>query len=224
MKIGNVLRAFGREVLILLAFGGTLTYMTVPDLVVSLKPAVSFEELLSEDGKEIKPGSHVAGNVVYALDYFASESTYTRRQDGSRSGDRRSGNYYLIPTAGNYVALKSRQADVEILNQLSEESFNYLITGEEPPKTEFYVEGKVELLEDKLVKYFREYLEDLGFEKEDIDSLGEPLVIRYVNFTAVRVMAVIGVVLLLLAGLLYRRRYRIETRGSGLRRAEDLPG
>ena len=64
----------------------------------------------------------------------------------------------------------------------------------------------------------------MGFEKEDIDSLGEPLVIRYVNFTAVRVMAVIGVVLLLLAGLLYRRRYRIETRGSGLRRAEDLPG
>ena len=102
----------------------------------------------------------------------------------------------------------------------------YIISGQlsEEYKISLNAVTKVELLEDKLVKYFREYLEDLGFEKEDIDSLGEPLVIRYVNFTAVRVMAVIGVVLLLLAGLLYRRRYRLETRGSGLRRAEDLPG
>lgn len=223
MKIGNVLRAFGREVLTLLAFGGILTYMSIPDLIVSFKPAVSFEEILEEGGRDIKPGSHVAGNVVYVLDYFASESTYTRRQDGSRSGDRRSGNYYLIPTADRYIALKSRQADVEALDQLSEESFNYFITGEEP-KTEIYMEGKAEILEDKLVKYFQDYLKEFGFEEDEIEAMGTPLVIRYVNFTAVRVMAAIGVVLLLLAALLYRRRYRFETRGSGLRRAEDLPG
>ena len=45
----------------------------------------------------------------------------------------------------------------------------------------------------------------------------------YVSFTAVRVMAVIGIVLLLLGLWLLRRGYRREVRGSGLRRAADLP-
>lgn len=223
MKIGNIIRAFSVNVLMLLGIGCMVMYMTVPDLIVSFKPSVSFEELLEEDGKKIKAGSHVEGDVVYALDYFASESTYTRRQDGSRSGSRKSGNYYLIPTNDGYMALKSRQADVEALDKLSEETFDYLMGSEKEPQTKIFVEGKAEVLEDNLVKYYQEYLEKLGFEKEEINAMGNPLVVRYVNFMAVRVMAVIGVVLLLLGVLLYRRRYRFVIQGSGLRRAEDLP-
>ena len=223
MKIGNLIRSFNTAVLMLIFFGGMTLYMSIPDLIISFKPVVSFEELLEEDGAQLKAGGHVAGNVVYVLDYFASESTYTRRQDGSRSGNRPTGNYYLVPTADSYIGVKSRQADVEALNQLSEETFEYLTTGEEP-KTECFMEGKVELLEDKLVKYYQEYLEELGVEKEEIEAMGVPLVVRYVNFTAVRVMTAIGAVLLLLAVLLYRRRYLREARGSGLQRAEDLPG
>lgn len=79
MKIGNLIRSLNTGVLALLAFGGMLLYMCAADLVVSFKPAVSFEELL-EEGKELKPGSHVEGNVVYALDYFASESNLYQAQ------------------------------------------------------------------------------------------------------------------------------------------------
>ncbi len=125
MKIGNLIRSLNTGVLALLAFGGMLLYMCAADLVVSFKPAVSFEELL-EEGKELKPGSHVEGNVVYALDYFASESTYTKRSDGSRSGSRKSGNYYMIPAATGCFALKCRQADVDALNSLSEETFEII--------------------------------------------------------------------------------------------------
>ena len=100
----------------LIGVGATLLYLTAADFVISIKPAVSFEDML--DGKEVQVGSRVAGEVVFAMDYFASESTYTRYEDGSRSGSRKSGNYYLIPTAEGYIALKSRQADVSALDAL----------------------------------------------------------------------------------------------------------
>lgn len=221
MKIGNLIRSLNTGVLALLAFGGMLLYMCAADLVVSFKPAVSFEELL-EEGKELKPGSHVEGNVVYALDYFASESTYTKRSDGSRSGSRKSGNYYMIPAATGCFALKCRQADVDALNSLSEETFDYMMSGTEP-STEIFVEGKAELLEGNLAGFYKEYLGELGYTEAEIQQMGEPLVVCYVNFMAVRIGFVLGLVLVLLGLLLLRAGYRREVRGSGLKRAEDLP-
>ena len=222
MKIGDLIRSLNTAVVMLLLGGGIALYLSVPDLIISFKPAISFEELLEEDGRELTSGSHVTGTVVYALDYFASESSYTRRSDGSRSGDRKSGNYYLIPSVDGYFALKCPQADVEALNQLSDETFSYLSSGTEP-STEFFTEGKAELLEGNLVTYYEEYLTELGYTEEEIEAMGAPIVVRYVSFTAVRVMAVIGIVLLLLGLWLLRRGYRREVRGSGLRRAADLP-
>ena len=222
MKVGDLIRSLNMAVIMLLLGGGIILYSAVPDLIVSFKPAISFEELMEEDGRELKEGSHVSGKVVYALDYFASESSYTKRSDGSRSGSRKSGNYYLIPSANGYFALKCPQADVEALDQLSEETFSYLSSGAEP-STEFFTEGRAELLEGNLVSYYEEYLRELGYTEDEIRELGDPLVIRYVNFTAVRVMTGIGIVLLLLGLWLLCRGYRREVRGSGLRRAADLP-
>ncbi len=53
--------------------------------------------------------------------------------------------------------------------------------------------------------------------------MGEPLLIQYISFTAVRVMFAIGIVLLLLAFIILRLRYKRLCRGSGLPKAEDLP-
>ena len=220
MDIKKLIRSFRTDVLMLLAFAGVMLYQSTPDLLVSLKPAVSFQDLL--DGKEVKNGSHVAGDVVYTLDYFASQSTYTQRSDGSRSGSRKSGNYYLIPTSTGYIALKSRQADVETLNKLTDETFEFLSTGTEPT-TKFHMEGSVKPLEGSLVKYYNEYLEELGYTETEIQEMGDPLVIEYVWFNAVRIFFAVGLVLLALAVLILRLRYKKLVRGSGLNRVEDLP-
>ena len=53
--------------------------------------------------------------------------------------------------------------------------------------------------------------------------MGDPLVIEYVSFGAVRIMFVIGVLFLILGVFLFRRGYRLEIQGSGLPKAEDLP-
>lgn len=166
MKIGNVFRSLGTEVIMLLLFGGMMLYMNAADLVVSFKPAVSFEDML--DGKEVKAGSHIEGNVKYVMDYFASETSYTKYKDGS-SSSKKSGNYYLIPIQDGFLALKSRQNDVNTLNQLTDETIEYMTSGTEPT-TEFFMEGSVKKLEGNVANYYNEYLEELGYTAEEIKA------------------------------------------------------
>lgn len=220
MDIKKFLSGFGKDILFLLILGGIMVSQSAADLVISLKPAITFEQML--DGKEVKVGSHVSGDVIYVLDYFASQSTYTQRSDGSRSGSRKSGNYYLVPTSTGYIGLKSRQSDVAALNALTDETFEYLETGTEPTTTVF-TQGTVEVMSSKIATYYREYLEDLGYTEAEIEEMGEPLVIQYVNFNAVRITFAVGVVLIILAIFILWRRYKRALAGSGLPKAEDLP-
>lgn len=218
----HILRGINWGVIILFAFGGMMLFQSIPEDIISLKPAISFEDLL-EEGTEVKAGDHVSGKVPYVFDTFASEETYTQYKDGSRSAGKASGMYYLVPTADAFIAMKGRQADVEVLDGLIEETWTYMMTGEEPA-AEFSMDGKVEALEPQLAGYFKDYLRDeLEITDDVIESLGDPLVVRYVNFTACWVMTAIGLVLVLLGALLLRRGYRISKYGSGLKRAEDLP-
>ena len=42
----RLFRVFGRDVLVLLFFGGVIIYTSFPNFVISLKPAVSFVDML----------------------------------------------------------------------------------------------------------------------------------------------------------------------------------
>ena len=205
MDIKKLFTTLGTHIIMLLLAGGILLYISVPKLVVSFKPAISFKDML--DGAEVKAGSHVAGDVVFAMDYFASQSTYTRYSDGSRSGDRASGNYYLIPTYDGFIGLKCRQADVAAFDRLTDETYDFLENGIEPTDR-IFIEGNVKTMESKLAKYFREYLDDMGYTENEIADMGEPLVLEYVDFNAVRIMSVIGVALVALGIFFWRRGYQ----------------
>lgn len=207
MDIKRLFASMNTGVIMLILFGGIMVFASGKDMIISFKPAITFEQML--DGKEVKAGSHVAGEVVYVLDYFASESTYTQRSDGSRSGDKANGNYYLIPTAEGYIGLKSRQVDVADMNRLSDETYNFLMEGTEPT-TEIFMQGSVEVMEDELAGYYREYLEDMGYTASEIDAMGEPLVIQYVSFTSVRVLCLIGAALMALGIFLWCREYKLS--------------
>ena len=207
MDFKKLIGSFGMDVLMLIVIGGFMMINSGKDLIVSFKPAISFQDML--DGKEVKAGSHVAGDVVYVLDYFASESTYTQRSDGSRSGDKANGNYYLIPTEEGFIGLKSRQVDVADMDRLTEETYDFLVDGTEPA-TKIFMQGSVEVMEDELAGYYEEYLMDMGYTKSEIDDMGEPLVIQYRSFTAVRVLFLIGLALAALGVFFVFRRYKRE--------------
>ena len=123
MDIKKFISSLSVNIFILLGMGGIMLFQSAGDFVISFKPAVSFEDML--DGKEVKAGTHVAGDVIYVIDYFASESTYTQRSDGSRSGDKANGRYYLLPTADGYIGLKSRQVDVSEMEKIAEHNVFY---------------------------------------------------------------------------------------------------
>ena len=156
MKFKYILGGINWGVIMLIAFGGIMLFQAIPEDIISLKPAISFEDMLDEE-TEIKAGAHVSGKVPYVFDAFASEETYTRYSDGSRSGSKASGAYYLVPTADAFIAIKGRQADVGVLDDLIDETWDYLLTGEEPT-SEFSMEGKTEVLEPQLAGYFQDYL------------------------------------------------------------------
>ena len=177
MKFKYILGGINWGVIMLIAFGGIMLFQAIPEDIISLKPAISFEDMLDEE-TEIKAGARVSGKVPYVFDVFASEETYTRYKDGSRSGGKASGAYYLVPTADAFIAIKGRQADVGVLDDLIDETWNYLLTGEEPA-TEFSMEGKTEVLEPQLAGYFQDYLRDeLELSDSEIDALGDPLVTK----------------------------------------------
>ncbi len=207
MDIKKFISSLSVNIFILLGMGGIMLFQSAGDFVISFKPAVSFEDML--DGKEVKAGTHVAGDVIYVIDYFASESTYTQRSDGSRSGDKANGRYYLLPTADGYIGLKSRQVDVSEMEKIAEQTYDYMMGGEEPTTT-YFMQGSVEVMEGQLEKYYREYLADMGYTEGEIADMGQPLVIKYVSFTAVRVLFLIGLALVGLAVFFVWRRYTRE--------------
>ena len=193
------------NILILLAIGVTMLFNAGKDFIISFKPAISFQDML--DGKEVKAGSHVEGDVIYVLDYFASESTYTKRSDGSRSGDKANGRYYMIPTADGYIGLKERQADVDVMAQITDETYEFLMGGVEPTTT-VHMAGSVEVMEEQLAEYYKGYLREMDYTESEIEEMGDPLVIQFRSFTAVRVLFLIGVALVAVGVFLFIRGYR----------------
>ncbi|MCI8387531.1 MAG: hypothetical protein HFE63_03575 [Clostridiales bacterium] len=198
-KIKKLISCFNTGIFILLGIGIMLVCMNFADTICSFKPAISFDDLLDENTK-VKAGSHVAGNVEYVIDYFATESTYTQYKDGSRSTSKANGRYYLIPTYDGYIGMKCRQVDVSSLEKICDETWDYL-DGGALPTTEYFMEGRVKKMESDIKKYYNEYLIDMGYTTFELEQMGEPLLIDYTSFTAVRVMFLIGVVLIALGVL-----------------------
>ena len=95
------------------------------------------------------------------------------------------------------------------MEKISEETYEFLMGGAEPTTT-FQAEGGVEVMEPELEKYYREYLVDMGYSESEIDEMGEPLVIKYVSFTAVRVIFFLGLGVVVVAIFLVVRRYTRE--------------
>ena len=58
----HIFRGINWGVIMLFAIGGMLLFQSIPEDIIALKPAISFEELL-EEGTQVKAGDHVSGKV-----------------------------------------------------------------------------------------------------------------------------------------------------------------
>lgn len=205
ISINRIFKSFSSASIALLFIGIALFGSSISITITSLIPATSYDDLL--DGAEVKVGTHVAGEVAFVLDCFAEESTYTVRSDGSRSGSENSGNYYILPTADGFIALKSNSSQVSKLDKLIDETWDYLMYGTEPT-TVIKVEGRVEKMESDVLRYYNKYMLNNGYTQEELDIMGEPLLIKYGNFAFMRILTLGGIVAFLVAIFLVRREYK----------------
>ncbi|MEY8338587.1 DUF6709 family protein [Lachnospiraceae bacterium 62-35] len=205
--MGRLISSFSKAKLICLVLGLYILYMSTGEMITSIKPIKSFEDVANG---EVKPGDRVSGNVIYALDYFAAEQTW-KEGNGSRTPKKDSSYYYLIPGNDSFAALQVFVRDSDAMRALVDETYAYMFENGPEPTAEMPFTGKAVKMESEyaeLVKYFKEEITAYGYSEQEIAAMGDPILIIPRAFGAVRIMFGIGLVLVLLVVLLVVRDYR----------------
>nr|WP_314461360.1 DUF6709 family protein [uncultured Clostridium sp.] len=201
----KIMQSINSGILILFAAGMILILFSFSGFITSFLPPVTFEDLL--EGKEIKTGSHIEGNVVYALDYFATDTTYEKNSDGIIIPKKNSGNYYIIPFSGGYLGLKTDQTQNSSFDRLTEETYAFLKGGQKP-QLKIFIDGEIIPMKKKLIPYFHKYLSEAGYSEEEIKEMGTPFLIRPRAFIVNRIVFTSGILFLFLSAVIFRRIYR----------------
>lgn len=188
----------------------------VGDFPQILMPSHDYEYVL-ENG--LKEGQHIKGEIFYSLGSFASEESYTQYED-YRTASKTTGYYYMIPVGeSGMAAIFVRKDDLEVMDALTEETYNYLIGGE-IPQTEVHFEGVAVKMEKNLKGLegaFRDQLEYMGYTDSEVEEMlaaysdGECLVLEGpADMSVMYVMMAVVFLVFLISILLIVRNYRKE--------------
>lgn len=188
----------------------------VGDFPYILMPSHDYEYVL-ENG--LKEKQHIKGEIFYSLGSFASEESYTQYEN-SRTAAKTTGYYYMIPVGeGGMAAVFVRKDDLDAMEALTNETYNYLAGGD-IPQTEVHFEGVAVKMEKNLAGLedaFRDQLEYMGYTEGEVEEMlaaysdGECLVLEGpADMSVMYVMMIIIFAVLLLAIFLIVRSYRKE--------------
>ncbi len=195
------------RILICAAIAGLLLFWSAGDTLASLRPARDFENLLNG---EAAMGDRIHGTVLYALDYFATEQTWTEYDNGGRSPKKTSAYYYIIPAGDGYAAIKISAANANSMARLSNETYDYLRGGEAPTASVPF-DGRIKSLEKEepdLVSYYRDALEEFGYSGSEIDAMGQPMLLIPRAYGTIRAFCAVGAALALLDVFFITRAFR----------------
>lgn len=202
--MGRVISSFSKGLIILLAIGGMLIYMSGTMFLTSVKPAKSFDDLWETKAEE---GMHIKGDVNLSLECFSYEETW-KEGNGTRTAAKTSAYYYAVPVGDIMVALEVPTKDYDAMEKLVDESFDYLNGGAEPVSG-VAVEGRVSKMESDLEGMFKEYLVSVGYTEEDISEMGQLLMIEQPHsMMTIQIMFGVGVLLILIAVLIFVIRFK----------------
>lgn len=216
--IGRLIRSLSGGSLLSLFFGCILFGVMIKDgdFPQLLMPSHDYDYVM-ENG--LKKGQHIKGELFYSLGSFASEESYTQYEN-SRTASKTTGYYYMIPVGEDGVAaLFVRKADLDAMERLTEETYEYLMGGD-IPQTEVHFEGvalKMDRNLEGLEGAFRDELEYLGYTESDVEEMlsswsdNECLVIYGpAQMSTMYVMTAIAFILVLIGIFFIVRNYRRE--------------
>lgn len=219
--MGNVMQKISRAGLVLLLVGGLLLGVSVQDTVISFKEARSFEDVI-ENGAV--PGDHVAGDVVFLMDAFANEQTWTENtKTHSVTPKKTSAQYYVLPGGEGWLGLRVSSQNISAADKLVEQTYDYLVGGS-VPTAELTTDARVVPMDKELAELFREELKEYyGYTDQDIEAMGGILMVEPRAFGTIRAFCGVGVAALLTGALMLVLRWRKVD--AQLRRArEEAPG
>ncbi len=216
--IGRLIRSFSTFSATLLFFGCILLGVMIKQGVFPqiLLPSQDYDYVLE---KGLKKGMHVKGELFYSLGSFASKESYTQYEN-SRTPSKTNGYYYLIPVGeGGMAGVYIRKDDLDAMEQLTDETYDYL-TGGSFPETSIHFDGvavKMNANLKGLESAFREQLEYMGYTKSEIEELlssysdGECLVLYGpADMTVIYVMIAVTFILIFTGIILILRNYKKE--------------
>lgn len=160
--------------------------------LITLKPAYDVEYLLDNGART---GMHVAGEVPYTYDCFANMSDF----DDSHV----SACYYALPSVEGMLILNVPVSMQPAMDTLLDETMYYMDTGIWPTSV-VPVEGYVVKAQGRLPYLLTQYMTGIGYTQEEIEAMGDPLMIEYASdrLKRARIYAPVGMILLTLGILL----------------------
>lgn len=155
-----------------LAIGIMALFMVLPEFFISLKKPVDFNEL---SDTEFKSGLHVEGDIYLVLDTFATEETYTKNSDGSRTPSKVSGYYYIIPVGEeSYIGVEGNVDSRSAFKKIDDSTWAWLTGSAEDldPSAYYHYEGYIDKMDEELYDYFIEWFQEMEwFETSDAEQI-----------------------------------------------------
>lgn len=173
---------------ILCAAGVIFLLSNGKDFMIALKPAHDVEDLMENGGA--REGMHVTGQVPCVYECFANMSDLEESHISEY--------YYALPAADGVLILGVSGEQHAAVETLWEETLEYLENGKVPASA-VPVEGYIVKAQGRLPYLLTEYLEEAaGYTREELEDMGEPLMIRDVaaSLQKARIYAPVGVILL----------------------------
>lgn len=203
--MGRVINSISRGMVILLAIGVMLIYMSGTMFITSLKPSKSFDDLWQTAPEK---GMHIKGEVMLSYECFSYEETW-RENNGSRTKAKTSAYYYAVPLKDTVIALEIPTRDYDAMENVVDNTFSYLYENGEEPVSGVAVEGRLKKMDSDLQGMFREYMLSIGYTEEELDGMDEFLMIEQPNsMMVIRIMFGIGVLLILISVLIFAIRFK----------------
>jgi len=184
-----------------------LLFVSLSDTLASFGQPKDFLDLL--DGT-VAAGDRVCGDIYYALDYFATKESWTERSDGSRTAAKTTVYYYIIPAGDGFAAIAINASKGRDMEKLAEETWDYLMGGEDTVSTVPF-DGRARLLEEEepeLVSYYEEMMVDEGYTQDELEAMGPVMLLIPRDYNAIRVFCAIGAAFLVVTVLLAFRTFR----------------
>lgn len=182
--------------------------ISIDRFAIAVKPPMDFGNLLD---RYAAPGDHVEGKVLYTYGCFA-ESSVIHAEYGRKTGETKSGYYYVVPSAGGIMILEVPLRYYNALETLTEQTFDYLYGGKEP-QAEVRVNGYVvKNNSESLQRMLEEYLEGMGYSDQEIADMGEVYIIKQDDMLTELGNLFVGCATALTAGLvllLVRKREKL---------------